>query len=131
MSEPEEDLAPPDPKSVSEIKLDRRNLYREETITDLRVGSIQRLVPIKPDGKRDEAREVIYVGQTQIMSQAGAIPVSARIDAIDLDDALRKFPQAMQKAVENLVDEVNRLRREQMSRIVVPGRDVPGPKIIT
>jgi hypothetical protein len=37
----------------------------------------------------------------------------------------------MQKAVEQLVDEVNRLRREQMSRIVVPGRDVPGPKIIT
>jgi hypothetical protein len=121
---------PPDPKST-EIKLDRRNLYREETITDLRVGSIQRLVPIKPDGKRDEAREVLYVGQTQIMSQAGAIPVSARIEAVDLEDALRKFPQAMQKAIENLVDEVNRLRREQMSRIVVPGRDVPGPKIIT
>ena len=130
MSEPEE-TAPDDPRSPSEIKLDRRNLYREETITDLRVGSIQRLVPIKPDGKRDEAREVLYVGQTQIMSQAGAIPVSARIEAIDLEDALRKFPQAMQKAVENLVEEVNRLRREQMSRIVVPGRDVPGPKIIT
>ena len=120
-----------DPKSPAEIKLDRKNLYREEVITDLRVGSIQRLVPIKPDGKRDEAREILYVGQTQIMSQAGAIPVSARIEALDLEDALRKFPQAMQKAVENLVEEVNRLRREQMSRIVVPGRDVPGPKIIT
>jgi hypothetical protein len=130
VSEPE-DAERSDPKSVSEIKLDRRNLYREENITDLRVGSIQRLVPIKPDGKRDEAREVLYVGQTQIMSQAGPIPVSARIEAIDLEDALRKFPQAMQKAVENLVDEVNRLRREQMGRIVVPGRDVPGPKIIT
>jgi hypothetical protein len=120
-----------DPKSPPEIKLDRKNLYREEVITDLRVGSLQRLVPIKPDGKRDEAREILYVGQTQIMSQAGAIPVSARIEALDLEDALRKFPQAMQKAVENLVEEVNRLRREQMSRIVVPGRDVPGPKIIT
>ena len=130
MSEPD-DLERPDPKSASEIKLDRRNLYREETITDLRVGSLQRLVPIKPDGKRDEAREVLYVGQSQIMSQAGAIPVSARIEAIDLEDALRKFPQAMQKAVENLVEEVNRLRREQSSRIVVPGRDMPGPKIIS
>jgi hypothetical protein len=130
VSEPD-DLERPDPKSASDIKLDRRNLYREETITDLRVGSLQRLVPIKPDGKRDEAREVLYVGQTQIMSQAGAIPVSARIEAIDLEDALRKFPQAMQKAVENLVEEVNRLRREQSSRIVVPGRDMPGPKIIS
>ena len=120
-----------DPKSPPEIRLDRRNLYREEVITDLRAGSIQRLVPIKPDGKRDEAREVLYVGQTQIMSQAGMIPVSARIEALDLEDALRKFPQAMQKAIENLVDEVNRLRREQSSRIVVPGRDVSGPKIIT
>jgi len=129
VSEPDSEAI--DPKSPPEIKLDRRNLYREEVITDLRVGSIQRLVPIKPDGKRDEAREILYVGQTQIMSQAGMIPVSARIEALDLEDALRKFPQAMQKAVENLVDEVNRLRREQMSRIVVPGRDVPGPKIIT
>lgn len=130
MSEPEESERI-DPRSPQEIKLDRRNLYREEVITDLRVGSIQRLVPIKPDGKRDEAREILYIGQTQIMSQAGTIPVSARIEALDLEDALRKFPQAMQKAVENLVEEVNRLRREQMSRIVVPGRDVPGPKIIT
>jgi hypothetical protein len=130
VSEPEESERI-DPRSPQEIKLDRRNLYREEVITDLRVGSIQRLVPIKPDGKRDEAREILYIGQTQIMSQAGTIPVSARIEALDLEDALRKFPQAMQKAVENLVEEVNRLRREQMSRIVVPGRDVPGPKIIT
>ena len=130
MSEPE-DAERIDPKAPPEIKLDRRNLYREEVITDLRMGSIQRLVPIKPDGKRDEAREVLYVGQSQIMSQAGMIPVSARIEAIDLEDALRKFPQAMQKAIENLVEEVNRMRREQMSRIVVPGRDMPGPKIIT
>ncbi len=121
----------PAPQQIDDIKLDRKNLYREETYTDLRVGSIQRLVPVKPDGKRDEAREMIFVGQTQLMSQAGPVPVSARIEAADLDDALRKFPQAMQKAIEQLVDEVNRARREQAGRIVVPGRDAPGPKIIT
>lgn len=121
----------PQPQPIEDLKLDRKNLYREETYTDLRVGSIQRLVPIKPDGKRDESREMLFVGQTQLMSQAGPLPVSARIEAADLDEALRKFPQAMQKAVEQLVDEVNRLRREQASRIVVPGRDTPGPKIIT
>ena len=120
-----------DPQPVEEIKLDRKNLYREETFTDLKVGSIQRLVPIKADGKRDESREPIFVGQTQLISQAGPVPVSARIEAADLDEALRKFPQAMRKAVDQLVEEVNRMRREQQSRIVVPGQDPLGPKIIT
>ena len=44
-------------KSVSEISLDRENLFREETYTDLRAGSIQVLTPVKVDGSVDEIIE--------------------------------------------------------------------------
>ena len=37
---------------MSDIQLDAGNLYREENITDLKVGSIRILTPIKEDGTR-------------------------------------------------------------------------------
>ena len=118
-------------RQLSEIKFDRKNLYREETVTDLKVGTIQRLVPIKVDGTKDQGREPIFVGQTQLISQGGPLPVSSRIEAETLEEAIRLFPATMQKAVEKLVDEVKQLQREQMGRIVVPGQAPGGPKIIT
>jgi hypothetical protein len=124
-------VADDQPTRLSDVKFDRKNLYREETITDLKVGTIQRLVPIKTDGSRDTAREVIFVGQTQLLSQAGPVPVSARIEAADLEEALRKFPETMQRAVDRLVEQVKQLQREQLSRIVVPGQTPGVPKIIT
>ena len=33
-----------------DFKIDRSNFYREETFTDLKVGAIKRLTPVKPDG---------------------------------------------------------------------------------
>jgi len=121
-----------EPRQLAEIKFDRKNLYREETVTDLKVGTIQRLVPIKVDGTRDQSREPLFVGQTQLISQGGPLPVSSRIEATDLEEAIRLFPATMQKAVEKLVDEVKQLQREQMGRIVVPGGQAPsGPRIIT
>ncbi|MCE2390016.1 MAG: cytoplasmic protein [Proteobacteria bacterium] len=116
---------------MADIKFDRKNLYREETITDLKVGTIQRLTPIKVDGTKDQSRPHLFVGQTQLLSQSGPVPVSSRIEAETLEEAIRLFPETMQKAVERLVDEVKQLQREQMGRIVVPGQTPGGPKIIT
>lgn len=121
----------PEARQIADIKFDRKNLYREETITDLKVGTIQRLTPIKIDGTKDQSRDPLFVGQTQLLSQSGPVPVSSRIEATTLEEAIRLFPETMQKAVERLVDEVKQLQREQMSRIVVPGQAPGGPKIIT
>ena len=120
-----------EPSQIADIKFDRRNLYREETITDLKVGTIQRLTPIKVDGTKDQSRPAIFVGQTQLLSQGGPVPVSSRIEAETLEEAIRLFPETMQKAVEKLVDDVKQLQREQMNRIVVPGQAPGGSKIIT
>ena len=42
----------------TDIKMNADNLYQEETFTDRRVGTIQRLTPVTPSGSRDDTRPV-------------------------------------------------------------------------
>lgn len=112
-------------QNLQDIKVDRNNLYREESFTDLRVASLRRLVPIKEDGSPDESRSSIYVGQTHIMSQMGPIPVQAQMEAKTLSGAIDEFPNAIAKAIEEMVEEAKERRRDAANRIVVPGT-MPG-----
>lgn len=105
------------------LRIDTHNLYREETLTDLKAGSIRQLTPVTLDGKNDTSRRLIFVGQTQIMTQVGPLPVQARIDARTLREAIEKFPEAIQSAIEALMDEAREAQRQEMSRIVVPGAE--------
>ena len=114
-----------DAQHLSELKVDTTNLYREEIITDLRVATLRRLVPVRLDGSLDPSRPVLFSAQTTLMTQAGPVPVSAAIDAANLEEATRKFPEAIQAAVEKLVEEARELQRREMSRIVVPGTMPP------
>jgi hypothetical protein len=117
---------------LSEIMLDDKNLFREEVFTDLRVGSIKQLTPVTSDGSRDMGRPMTYVGETQLMSQMGPLPVQAPIEADNLQEAMERFPAAIQTAVEAMINEVKELQRKEMSRIVVPGAEttskIVGPK---
>ena len=113
-----------EPQTVTEIEVDTANLYREEIFTDLRVASIRKLIPIKPDGSPDGSREAIFTGQTTLMSAAGPVPVQCQIEASNLEEATAGFPEAIQQAVERLVEEAREMQRREASRIVVPG-DVP------
>jgi len=119
-------LSADEPQTVTEIQVDLGNLYREEIFTDLRVASIRKLIPIKPDGSPDDSREAIFTGQTTLMSAAGPLPVQAQIEANGLEEAAAKFPDAIKEAVERMVDEARELQRREASRIVVPG-EVPVP----
>ena len=112
--------------NLENVKLDASNLYREEMITDLKVGSMQRLIPVKPDGSDDPDRPIQYVGQTQIMSQAGPLPIQAPIEANGLAEALEQFPDAVKLAVEKLVEDAREYQRQEASKIVVPGSDQGG-----
>jgi len=107
-------------RGLDQIRFDDANLYLEETITDLRVGAIRRLTPIDRDGKRDLSRPVLFFAQAQVMSQMGALPVSAAIDAKNLVEAIEKYPQAVQAGIEALMAEAREMQRQEMSRIVVP-----------
>jgi hypothetical protein len=117
-------LSSEEPPTISEIEVDTANLYREEIFTDLRVASIRKLVPIKPDGSPDESREAIFTGQTTLMSAAGPVPVQCQIEASSLEEATARFPEAIKQAVERLMEEAREIQRREASRIVVPG-EVP------
>ncbi len=112
-----------------EVKVDKSNLYREESFTDLKVATIRRLSPIKEDGSPDSARPTLFTGETTLMSDRGPLPIQAPIEAKDLNEAMDKFPEAVQAAVERLIEQAKEMQRQQMSRIVVPGQGggMPGP----
>jgi hypothetical protein len=113
------------PEPANEIKVDPNALYLEEIFTDRRVGTIRRLTPVKKDGKRDEARAVLYVGETQVLTPAGALPIGFEIGAGSLEEAADKFGQLAREAIERTVKELQELRRQAASQIVVPQGPLP------
>lgn len=118
-------------KSVAEITLDRDGLFREETFTDLKAGSIQMLTPVKDDGSVDEAREPLFMGEAHLMSPSGPLPVRCEIAAKTLTEALDNFPEAVNAAVDRMIEQAKEMQRQEAGRIVTPGEVGGGPKIIT
>jgi hypothetical protein len=105
-----------------DIKMDADSLYREEIYTDRRIGTIRALVPITASGATDGGRPVLYVGEAQIMTQMGPLPVSFEIDAPSLQAAVAGYAEAAKVAVERTVKELQELRRQAASSIVLPGQ---------
>jgi hypothetical protein len=101
-------------------KMDAASLYREDIITDRKVGTIRMLTPLKRDGSTDPVRPVMYMGEAQIMTGAGPLPISFEIDASTLADAVDKFGPAAKEAIERTVHDLQELRRQAASSIVVP-----------
>ena len=106
-----------------EIRMSAGNLYREETYTDRQVGSLQILTPVKEDGSTDFSRQRLFVGQTQILTPAGALPLSFEIPAKSLEEAVEKFGDSAQGALEGTMQRLDEMRREAASSIIVPGAD--------
>jgi hypothetical protein len=104
----------------TEIKMDGGSLFREEVFTDRRVGTIQRLTPVDADGNAVAGAAVIYIGQTQLMTRAGPLPLSFEIEAESLADAADKFGDGANQAMEETVQRLEEMRREQSSSIIVP-----------
>jgi hypothetical protein len=112
-------MAAPELKPT-EIKLDPDKLYVEEIFTDRRIGTIRRLSPVTRDGKADAARAVLYIGETQIMTPAGSIPIAFEIGAGSVGEAAEKFGPLAKDAIDRTVRELQELRRQASSSIVIP-----------
>lgn len=111
--------------------MDSTQVYREETFTDRKVGTIRRLSPVTADGSADAARPVLFVGQAQVMTPMGAVPISFELEALTLDAAIEKFGAAAEQAVQQTMRELQEMRREQASSLVIPegaGAALPNPK---
>src|ERR1700682_5889002 len=110
--------------------MDATQIYREETFTDRRVGTIRRLTPVAADGTADAARPVIFVGQAQVMTPMGAVPISFELDSPTLDGAIAKCADAAEQALQQTMRDLQEIRREQASSLVIPdsaGGSLPNP----
>ena len=112
--------------NVPELKMDPANLYREEIFTDRKVGTIRVMTPVKNDGSTDTSRKIIYVGETQLMTPMGALPLAFEIEADSLGNAATKFAEVAKVAVERAVREFQEMRRQASSSIVIPDGIPPG-----
>jgi hypothetical protein len=111
-----------------DFTVDKSQLYREESFTDLKVASIRRMIPVKADGADDTSRSPMFFGHTQLMSPEGPLPIQARLTANNLEEAIAAFPAAMEQALGQVVQQIkamqeqNKTRQQNDSRIIVPGR---------
>jgi len=112
------------------FEVDKNNLYREESVTDLKIANIQKLSPVKLDGSEDGSRETIFIGRTQLSTPQGPIPIQAKLDATTLEEAMDVFPGAMENETQKVVESFKQMQEQQaqqkqaeQSRIIVPGRN--------
>jgi len=116
-----------DPLSkMEEIEFDAGNLWREEIYTDRTVGSIRVMIPVTEAGEDDSSRKTEYHAQTQIMTQAGALPIEGQIEADTLADAVKNFGPAAKEALREMMDRMREMQREAANQIVTPDQAMGG-----
>lgn len=103
-----------------EAQMSADSLYREDVYTDQRVGTIRRMTPVKSDGSDDPSRPLIFIGQATVMTPMGSLPLSFELPATTLAEAVTQFGPAAQHAIEDAARELQELRRQASSSIVIP-----------
>ena len=113
-------------ESLDDIQMDGANLYREDVFSDRRVGTIQRLTPVTSTGEDDPSRPVRFLGQASLMTPGGSLPISFEIEAETLEDAVGQFGALAGKAVQDTLNQLQEMRREAASGLVIPGQGGAG-----
>jgi hypothetical protein len=111
--------ADPAPR-LSDAAMDAAALYREEVYTDRKVGTLRVLMPVKSDGSPDAARPPVFQGEAQLMTNMGPLPISFDIEAKDLAEAVTNYAEATKSGVERAMRELQEMRRQASSSIVIP-----------
>ena len=106
--------------------MDADNLYREEVITDQKVGTIRVMTPITRGGAVDAKRALQFVGQASLLTPGGALPLNFDIPAKTLEEAVAGFAAAAAKGIEQAMEEIREYQRQQASSIVIPKGPLPG-----
>ena len=115
-------------QSAAEMQMDVANLYREDTYTDRKLGVIRCMTPVTPMGEMDATRPVLYLGQAEIMTSMGPVPINFEIEGKTLAEAVVNFADAAQKGIQRTVEQINEMRRQQASQLVVAPGNMPGLK---
>jgi hypothetical protein len=109
----------------AEAEMDVHSLYREELFTDRKVGAIRRLTPITSEGADDASRAVLFVGQAEIMTNMGPVPINFEIPGASIGEAVAGFAAAASSAIERTVQQIQEMRRQAASQLVVPQGGMP------
>ena len=113
-------MASPPSGRAGEPTLDPQALYREETYTDRQVGTLRVLVPVTASGAADASRPMIYTGEAQLLTNMGPVPIGFDIEAKSLAEAVAKYAEAAKEGIERTMRELQEMRRQQQSSIVIP-----------
>jgi hypothetical protein len=106
----------------AESQMDIATLYREDTYTDRKLGVIRCMTPVTGTGETDATRPVLYLGQAEIMTNMGAVPINFEIPGANLAEAVAGFAAAAQQGIERTMQQIQEMRRQQASQLVVaPG----------
>ncbi len=110
--------------SEVDFSVDAADLYREESITDMKIGAIRQFIPIKADGTDDDSRPRRFMGHTQVMSPQGPMPIHAQLEVDSLNAAVEAFPTAMEASLKEMVERIQQMQQQQAAKEA-------GPQIIT
>ncbi|MEJ8568103.1 hypothetical protein [Elongatibacter sediminis] len=102
------------------IQMNGDDMYREDVFTDNAVGTLRRLTPVTPEGDDDASRSTRFVGSTQVLTNAGPLPLNFEVPGTSLAEAIANFSVAAQESFERTMEELREYQREQASSIVVP-----------
>jgi hypothetical protein len=114
-------MAEPIGSRAGDAQMDAASLYREEVYTDRAAGTLRVLVPVKADGSSDGTRPTLYLGEAQILTNMGPLPISFEVEALTLAEAVANYGEAAKVGVERAVRELQEMRRQASSSIVLPG----------
>jgi hypothetical protein len=114
-------MADPIGGRMPEVSMDAASLYREEIYTDRSVGTMRVLHPVTKDGLADAARPTLYVGEAQLMTNMGPLPIAFEIDATNFADAIARYGTAAKEGIERTMRDLQELRRQSQSSLIVPG----------
>ncbi|HTE42261.1 MAG TPA: hypothetical protein VK629_15670, partial [Steroidobacteraceae bacterium] len=96
-----------------DASMDVNSLYLEEVITDRKMGMIRRMTPLTAEGTPDSSRQVLYVGQAEIMTNMGPMPINFEIEAETFAQAVAGFGPAAAVGIERTVQQIQEMRRQQ------------------
>ncbi len=112
-----------------EFTIDINNLYKQESITDLKTATIRKMIPVKVDGSIDPDRSEVFYANTQLISPEGPVPLEAQLKGDTFEEAMESFPEVMQEAFKTMYERMMAMQKQQQqaaqqdqSRIIVPGR---------
>jgi hypothetical protein len=100
--------------------MDAKSLYREEVYTDRKLGTLRVMLPVTREGSPDASRATLYLGEAQLITNMGPLPITFDIEATSLADAVAKYGDAAKAGVEQTLRELQEMRRQASSSLVIP-----------